>query len=294
MNLKQKIILGITVVLFLVCGVGIVRAQTATNVYICADGASDRQPMTGWLQPCISGSYTIPTTASLVAAQLASEGYTNWWVAAGPMAPKDHVWTGTKWIDRELILVTDALPPVTPPVPPPGIVLVPFELSWSAVPDATDYLIDFSQNMGGSWAVVQRVPATTLKVTVTGEQGLNCFRVRAANVQPDQEMISDPSGVVCLQKLADQMYQMDLVNGVESGLRPVYQKNPNGTRGPKIGDMPVGGVNNTTTPPFNRVKCSLADTFVHNTVIMYRVVDTRVDQKFLVGYVQGCKTYGIQ
>ncbi len=84
-----------------------------------------------------------------------------------------------------------------------------------------------------------------------------------------------------------------LVTGVSGNNRTVYSRTATGTRGPKIGDLLVGPVAQTS-PPFTRVRCNPADGFSSGQTKYARVIDQRVSATLREGYVSGCVEFGEQ
>jgi hypothetical protein len=87
--------------------------------------------------------------------------------------------------------------------------------------------------------------------------------------------------------------ELALFTGSSTGTRPVYAKTAAGARGTKIGDLVVGP-STQTSPPTDRVKCSMADSLLSGSTRYYRVIDPRASAALRAGYASGCVSYGRQ
>lgn len=171
----------------------------------------------------------------------------------------------------------------------------------SALTDRTGYRVERAAQEAGPWTSWSTTAASATSATGKAPAGRSCVRVvtRAASGE------SAPSAPQCVEKPAPgvvpqpppdvgvSMKELALVSGTETGLRAVFARTSTGSRGPRLGDLRVGPIAQTS-PPFDRVKCDARDAFAVGSLRYSRVVDPRAPAPLRAGYVTGCVSYGLQ
>lgn len=165
----------------------------------------------------------------------------------------------------------------------------------------TGYRVEWSSQEAGPWTSWATVAAEATSATGKATAGRSCVRVVTLAASGE----SGPSAVVCAEKPAPgaapkppgdvgvSMKELALVSGTETGLRAVFGRTSTGSRGPRLGDLRVGPIAQTS-PPFDRVKCDVRDSFVTGSTRYSRIVDSRAPEALQAGYVSGCVSFGLQ